>query len=195
MNFFLFLIFIFFILIIIFYYINKIIKIKKFYKKCHKPIYDEELWKKDSESNNCYAYAMRDIDKKFKPSPGNFSNRNNNDEALTKCEDIYSFIKSDYPDRQIYFPEDETNEQQCKKCNYYKIGLYIDNEEKDYHFYRQNKDGYWSHKPGSNEVTNLDADNNLIRDPDKASRKYTELNYSKVCKKMCVPYVYSDSLD
>ena len=31
-----------------------------------------------------------------------------------------------------------------------------------FHFYRQNRDGTWSHKPGTMKVTDVDADNNKI---------------------------------
>ncbi len=45
----------------------------------------------------------------------------------------------------------------------YKVALIY--SENDYHWYRQNPDGTWSHKPGRTEVTNLDAMGNLIFDP------------------------------
>jgi hypothetical protein len=36
---------------------------------------------------------------------------------------------------------------------------------RDYHWYRQDKDGMWSHKPGHSEATNLDGSGNEIYDP------------------------------
>jgi hypothetical protein len=48
---------------------------------------------------------------------------------------------------------------------------------KDYHWYRQNPDGTWSHKPGSSEVTNFDASEpkEVIYDPENADwGGYTE---------------------
>ena len=158
---------------------------------------NRDIWNNNNMSfNNCYSYAMRDINNIYKPNPGMYSDRDENERHLTSCEDIYSYIKSDYPNRKIYIPHEEDNTQQCKKCNFYKVALYVDNEdEKDFHFYRQNHDGYWSHKPGSGPVTNVDAEGNLITDPDKADRNYGDLNYTKVCKKMCVPYVYNRELD
>lgn len=41
----------------------------------------------------------------------------------------------------------------------------------DYHWYRQNPDGSWSHKPGHGPVTNLDASGNVIFDPNLANRR------------------------
>lgn len=47
--------------------------------------------------------------------------------------------------------------------NGYKVALWYDSSG-DYHWYRQNSDGTWSHKPGELEVTNLDTHGNLIVD-------------------------------
>ena len=40
----------------------------------------------------------------------------------------------------------------------------------DYHWYRLGRDGYWTHKPGSTPVTNLDNNGKLITDPRRADR-------------------------
>jgi hypothetical protein len=40
----------------------------------------------------------------------------------------------------------------------------------DYHFYRQDASGLWSHKNGGNVARNTDESGNLIRDPEKADR-------------------------
>lgn len=42
---------------------------------------------------------------------------------------------------------------------------------RDYHWYRQNTDGTWSHKPASFSVTNLDSNNQIIYDPQTAARE------------------------
>lgn len=47
----------------------------------------------------------------------------------------------------------------------------------DYHFYRKDSNGYWSHKRGLNAITNKDASGNKIRNPEKANRKYNDVNY------------------
>lgn len=71
-----------------------------------------------------------------------------------------------------------------------KIALVVDPDE-DYHFYRQDSNGLWSHKPGGMPVTNVDALGNLIYDPALANRNYssegTNLNYDTFCSYMCVP--------
>ena len=35
----------------------------------------------------------------------------------------------------------------------------------DYHWYRQDDTGYWSHKPGHTRATDRDASGNVIVDP------------------------------
>lgn len=71
-----------------------------------------------------------------------------------------------------------------------KIALVVDADE-DYHFFRQDSNGQWSHKPGGTPVTNLDADGRPIYDPKLASRNYDKtgstLNYNIFCSYLCVP--------
>jgi hypothetical protein len=67
-----------------------------------------------------------------------------------------------------------------RKCKSLKNG--------DYHFYRQDSNGMWSHKPGSTAVTPLDATGRPIYDPAIASRDYgSRLNYKYFCSYLCAP--------
>ena len=50
---------------------------------------------------------------------------------------------------------------------YYSVYLVVDNCI-DYHWYRQDKGGYWSHKPGRTPVKKLDASGKMIKNPAKA---------------------------
>jgi len=78
-------------------------------------------------------------------------------------------------------------------CGRHKVYLVIDIDGRDYHWYRQDSDGTWSHKRGPTEVTNLDAPvtrnakGKPITDPSKCNRTYPEdnLNYSKDCGTLC----------
>lgn len=40
----------------------------------------------------------------------------------------------------------------------------------DYHWYRQDSDGYWSHKPGTTAVKRTYNSGNLILDPETCDR-------------------------
>ena len=77
-----------------------------------------------------------------------------------------------------------------KKCRkgFHKGFIALDPKMKDtdYHFYVQNLNGYWSHKPGRTAATNLDASGKLIKNPEKANRKYTYFNYNKPCFFFCM---------
>jgi hypothetical protein len=70
-----------------------------------------------------------------------------------------------------------------------KIALVVDPDE-DYHFYRQDKNRYWSHKPGGTAVTNKDASSRFIYDPALAARNYTDndstLDYDTFCGYFCL---------
>jgi hypothetical protein len=52
----------------------------------------------------------------------------------------------------------------------------------DYHWYRLDRNGIWSHKPGGSLATNLDASGNLIRDPRTCNRG----PYTTFCGCYCV---------
>ena len=43
-----------------------------------------------------------------------------------------------------------------------------------FHFYRQNPDGTWSHKPGTAPISNIDADGKTIYVPHFANRDYSK---------------------
>ncbi len=60
------------------------------------------------------------------------------------------------------------------KRGYYEVYLVIDNVDgvQDYHWYRQDKGGYWSQKHGNGFVTNYDGSNHLIVNPAKANHFY-----------------------
>jgi hypothetical protein len=52
----------------------------------------------------------------------------------------------------------------------------------DFHWYRKGRNGYWTHKPGGTQATNLDNSGHLIADPRTADRG----NYTDFCTFMVV---------
>ncbi|ADX06682.1 hypothetical protein ROSEINA2194_03885-like protein [Organic Lake phycodnavirus] len=78
-----------------------------------------------------------------------------------------------------------TRKKKCPK-SHYKGALAVAPGE-DFHYYRYNDDGIWTHKPGYKPSTNVDANNSPIDDPETASRRYPKLNYSDFCGYLCVP--------
>lgn len=80
------------------------------------------------------------------------------------------------------------------KCpKYYYKGAMVVDPNHTYHFYRQNEDGTWSHKPGTLPVTKEDADGKVIYAPHIADRNYNKnnkkggINYVDFCGYYCVP--------
>lgn len=164
----------------------------------YEPEYNPDKYNKTRrmrESHNCFAYAfdhveMPSLDKCNEEScsvpfhqPGRASGYPKWSKVKGKrCPDILSRLHGDVSNlKEINF------ENKCPK-NSSKIALVVD-EDEDYHFYRQDSNGYWSHKPGATHVTPLDATGRPIYDPALASREYkkSNLNYDKFCGYLCAP--------
>ena len=165
------------------------------------PVLDIQSWNtKDSlrESHNCFAYAMNAVDgsliKKCADDPecnvefhqpGYASGYDKFSEQHEKgCGDMVSRLWGDNPKVVASSFND--------KCPHgtSKIALIVD-PKRDYHFLRQDPDGYWSHKPGAMEVTRVDASGRPILRPDRALYIYKNhkepLLYTKFCGYFCVP--------
>ncbi len=56
----------------------------------------------------------------------------------------------------------------------------------DFHWYRQDADGFFSHKPGKDSTTRVDAGNNPISDPSLASRSYSIVDYRNDIGTWCI---------
>ncbi len=147
------------------------------------------------ESHNCFAYAFDYVDLppldkcnenscpiSF-PQPGRASGYPRWSKIKDKrCPDLLGRLFGDVPNLKM-----TTFEKKCPN-NSSKIALVVD-EDEDYHFYRQDSNGYWSHKPGATEVTHIDATGRPIYDPQLATRKYdrTKLDYDEFCGYLCAP--------
>lgn len=147
--------------------------------------YDPKRWNRSEDKiqkyNNCYAYATNDleINRHKKPHPGHKSGIDSGEQDY-QCPIMNKYVFMDYPD--AYKTDFETP---CK-CNHYKVYLTVD-PKNDFHLYRQDSNGFWSHKPGSRKVTNIDASGNYITNPGTADREYKSFNYSDGCMYFCVP--------
>ena len=166
------------------------------------PYYEPDRYNKDimtQETHNCFAYGMNVLDPSQltqcvgKPTcelhyhqPGGtvgLSKMLHKAEGRT-CKVVSRLMKYDVPEisRTTF----------RKKCpvGKSKIALVVHPGE-DYHFYRQDRDGMWSHKDGSNPVKRYDARGEPIFNPKHAARDYRPkgsfLNYSDFCGFYCVP--------
>ena len=167
------------------------------------PTYDPTKYNKYKgmkDAQNCFAYAFnykklpksctkQECSSSF-PQPGRKSGYPKWSKVKGKrCPDLIARVMGDIPGVTL-----SKFTQKCPK-NTYKIGLVTD-EDQDYHFYRQDSNGYWSHKPGATDVIRIDASDRPIYDPALASRDYPSsgLDYDNFCGYMCVPSVKKISL-
>jgi hypothetical protein len=151
------------------------------------PKYDPNKWNlKTSIKNNhnCYSYAANHLNpgRKGKPQPGYFAGYDHIQDDEYKCENFYNRIRDDIPGSYL-----TSFEEPCEK-GFHKAFMAIDDkkEGQDYHFYRQDNNGRWSHKPGRTEAQNIDASQKKITNPLTANRDYTHFAYKKPCFFFCV---------
>jgi hypothetical protein len=147
----------------------------------YEPAYNPTYWNKAENIGraNCYAYAMYVLcNNEGKLQPGDMSG--NRFTSLTKAS-IIKAAKADGPYLGGGRALRESTQNEKPGAKEYKVALVIA-PGLDYHWYIQNKDGYWSHKRGLSKVTNVDADGKKIKDPKTCSRNYGGgLNYSNFC--------------
>lgn len=163
------------------------------------PVYEPSLWNDNNYiqgSHNCYTYSMNDINHDLaklyeenkairsyiNPQPGHHCGMTKRVQYKeTTCEKLDERMKCDNPN-----VIDSTFEESCPS-GYYKIFL-ATNPGKIYHYYRQGSTGYWDHKDGGKEATNIDASGNLITNPEIANRYYDKKNnFHDSCGFYCVP--------
>ena len=149
--------------------------------------YDPDKWNKNykiKDSHNCYTYALGKIVNGLdsKAQPGYASGFEHIEDDEYKCESFRERLKKDSPGSYL-----EKFDNGCIP-GFYKIFLALD-PQNDYHWWVQNTNKFWSHKPGSTEVVDIDASGDKIKNPLKANRNYSSLNYYKPCFFACI---YSD---
>lgn len=154
--------------------------------------YEPEKWNKSNikNSHNCYSYALgkRIKDIKNKPQPGYSSGHKHINNNQYECKFFYQRLKKDAPASYI-----ENFDNKCLP-GFYKIFLALD-KQNDYHWYVQNTNKYWSHKPGHSEVTDVDASKKRIKNPALSNRNFGYLNYNTSCFYACVNSDLSRALD
>ena len=149
--------------------------------------YKPQLWNNNSNiknSHNCYSYALgkivNDLDSKAQPGYASGFDHIKNDDY--NCKSFRKRLKKDSPGSYL-----EKFDNSCLP-GFYKIFLALD-PKNDYHWYRQDKSIYWSHKPGATDVIDVDSDGKKISNPLKSNRNFKHRNYYKPCFFACI---YSD---
>ena len=155
--------------------------------------YDPNKYNKNyniKNSHNCYSYALgkivNDLDSKAQPGyASGFNHITGND---YNCKSFRKRLKKDSPGSYL-----EKFDNSCLP-GFYKIFLALD-PKNDYHWYRQDKSMYWSHKPGSTDVIDIDAEGKKIKNPLKSNRNFKHRNYYKPCFFACIYSDLSRSID
>ena len=131
----------------------------------------------------------------LKPQPGDFAVENglmSSNDYKYDCDTIVNKVfmdnKDKYTKRNKIF---KTSFSDKCPANYYKGAVAV-HPNKTYHFYRQDKNGRWSHKQGTLEVENIDSSKKSIWAPHLADRDYQKnkkkgINYTNFCSYLCVP--------
>ena len=130
---------------------------------------------------NCYAYAMKlendprtNEPFKRKPQPGEFSGNAltvkdlKQDRADVK-KTITTKVSEDAKVLNFTFNEVSSAEYVTKSGNWL-VALAYATDGTDYHWWRRNNDGTWSHKPGATPVVYWDVDGRTITDPASCNR-------------------------
>lgn len=168
----------------------------------YEPVLDMDKYNnnlKIKKTHNCFAYALNLMDL---PTP-DICPTNDCDDTVPyhqpgiksgypkwkniegkRCPDLLARLRGDIPGLRM-----TTFAERCPKGTS-KIATVIDSKH-DYHFYRQDSNGMWSHKPGSSEVSTVDVSNYPIYNPELADRDNrtlgSNINYGDFCAYMCVP--------
>ena len=149
--------------------------------------YDSSSWNSPliKSETNCYSYALNNQthlngDVWFFQQPGELADVHivSSSDYISPATDIITVVKYDFETYNEIFSEnlifDSIERYEVCPEGSYKVALVIYPYE-DYHWYRQDSDGFWSHKLGANAVKRTDESGNLIIDPQTADRgPYTQ---------------------
>lgn len=147
------------------------------------PHWDPDHWKTNERYNNCYAYAVNnhvssEVLRDHKPSPGNVR-------GIYTCSKIMEGLKADLPN--LYPITFDCPCQPGYKKIYSAVSERDEDGDNDFHFWRLDQDGLWSHKPGSNPPLRVDGSNHPIKNPEQSDRRMGPRSYSQSCGFFCVP--------
>ena len=156
--------------------------------------YEPELWNNSEmrQLRTCYTYALNFFASYehvsnyiFTTNPGEFSSDEYDETSLSYFtpQNIEKMVLSDsasgvFNGENFIFKPIEKGEICDDYC--YKVALIfdLDANNPDYHWYRQNSDGTWSHKLGRDYVINCDGNYNDIFDPSDLSCCHDYRNFS-----------------
>ena len=158
---------------------------------CNGLNFEPKKWKEYSveSTTNCYIYALNLPMDPYTGSnyiswdyiqPGRLGGNIQIKERLHcpfKTEVVIDAVKKDLAAIGMEIVESTFDE--VREGNWWKVALVFDNSTRifsrgDYHWYRQNMDGTWSHKQGNGPVRNTDDSDKVITNQETCDRgRYT----------------------
>jgi len=141
------------------------------------PKYEPNIWNSDQNvqwNNNCYNYGC-DIQTNTFAQPGRAHGIILPWPSGMNCRDVTAGAVADG-----LSPVNCDDGCGCNECRH-QVALVIW-PGVDYHWYRKDRDGKWTHKMGGTPATNVDSSGNPITDPRTADRG----NYTVFCGCFCV---------
>lgn len=138
--------------------------------------YNPSVWRLGNiENNNCYAYILNNqmwpgTNEFWKmQQPGDYSGERYVSCTKTVLEEAVMRDFSKYNEEfgtSLMFQE--VGKYATTPSGTYKVALAV--SDRDYHWYRQDSNGHWSHKPCRDKVRRTDESGNLIVDPELCDR-------------------------
>jgi len=117
-----------------------------------------------SFSKNIKNFCEEDNGLCPRPQPGMKSGKPDITGKKFTVNRLVKYIKLDFPSVRKFSIKKKVPKE------YYRIAIFLKKDYTDYHFYREDDNGIWSHKDGWRTVKNKDSKGRLIRDPIKSSK-------------------------
>lgn len=157
--------------------------------------YEPSAWN-GLKTYNCFAYGFNIKPKrgkprfKSKPQPAIATMGPLTDSEIRDCDRMYERVKADNPSLLRW-----TFSKPCPR-GYRKIFMAVDDsDDADYHFYREDDNGYWSHKPGATNARDTNYDGKKIVAPHLSNLRSDSHNYNKMCGYYCYNKRYTSISD
>lgn len=129
--------------------------------------YYPDFWNNNTQShNNCYNYATNKRTNNF-AQPGYASGDLGFQKNTFTCEAV---MNGAIKDRGLELVTSSYDPDSNYNNNYRTLQALVISPGYDYHWYRRDKDGTWSHKPGQTSATNKDNSGHTIYNPETANR-------------------------
>lgn len=146
------------------------------------PIYEPSWWNDAGQvqyNNNCYNYSANYRSDTY-AQPGKAAGAMYT--SLSGCSVAAGQVSAKMGAVSDCLIDSPTANNKCPKTGHLVALVIAPNW--DFHWYRKGPNGYWSHKPGGTQATNLDNSGNLIPNPRTADRG----PYTQFCTFMVVKH-------